>query len=503
MNTLLSLQHINAAIQNQKILDNISLDINQGNHWAIIGKSGSGKSVLLKAMIGKQGISGGSIFYNFKSSDDLTNTAEPLASQRMALIESRHHFKNFSNTSDFYYQQRYNSSDSEDALTVEQYLSAILAHVTKAHYWTLEKAVDRLRLTDLYQKQLIKLSNGETKRLRIAAALVKNPTLLLLDQPLTGLDVNSRQYFNTLLQEIADSGVTVVMATSPNEIPDIIKTVAVLEDGKLTQTLSPAETAAQHFTWASSTPDVDEAEIESLLSLTQNPSFDWIIKMHNVNVRYGDIQVLHNISWQVKQGERWALLGPNGAGKSTLLSLAYGDNPQAYANDIILFDKKRGTGESIWDIKRKCGFVSPELYQFFPMDNSCAQVIESGFYDTLGLFRQSDLSRATIVLRWMKVFDIDKYARLLLKNVPASAQRLCLLARALVKNPTLLILDEPCQGMDDQQQQTFKHLVDTICSRSNITLIYVTHYTHEIPNAVDHYIHLQKGKVARVETISS
>jgi molybdate transport system ATP-binding protein len=136
-------------------------------------------------------------------------------------------------------------------------------------------------------------------------------------------------------------------------------------------------------------------------------------------------RVLHNISWQVKQGERWALLGPNGAGKSTLLSLAYGDNPQAYANDIILFDKKRGTGESIWDIKRKCGFVSPELYQFFPMDNSCAQVIESGFYDTLGLFRQSDPSRAAIALRWMKVFNIDKYARQLLKNVPASAQRLC------------------------------------------------------------------------------
>jgi molybdate transport system ATP-binding protein len=112
----------------------------------------------------------------------------------------------------------------------------------------------------------------------------------MLDQPLTGLDVNSRQYFNTLLQEIADSGVTVVMATSPNEIPDIIQTVAVLEDGKLTQILSPAEVAGHNFSWAGSTPDVDEAEIESLLSLTENPNFEWIIKMNNVNVRYGNIQ---------------------------------------------------------------------------------------------------------------------------------------------------------------------------------------------------------------------
>ncbi len=168
---LISISHISAVIQGQKVLDDISFHINEGHHWAIIGKSGSGKSVLLKAIVGKQGITAGSISNNFKPAAQY-NVAEPLASQRMALIESRHHFRNFSNTSDFYYQQRYNSSDSEDALTVEQYLRAILTHVTEEHYWTLERAIDRLRLADLYQKQLIKLSNGETKRLRIAAALV-------------------------------------------------------------------------------------------------------------------------------------------------------------------------------------------------------------------------------------------------------------------------------------------------------------------------------------------
>ena len=113
---------------------------------------------------------------------------------------------------------------------------------------------------------------------------------------------------------------------------------------------------------------------------------------------------LKNVDWQIKQGERWALLGPNGAGKSTLLSLINGDNPQAYANDIILFDRKRGTGESIWDIKSKTGFVSPELYQYFPTDNSCLQVIESGFYDTMGLFRPSDPKKSAIALRWMKAW---------------------------------------------------------------------------------------------------
>jgi molybdate transport system ATP-binding protein len=217
--------------------------------------------------------------------------------------------------------------------------------------------------------------------------------------------------------------------------------------------------------------------------------------MSKVNIRYGDKLILADINWRIKQGERWALLGPNGAGKSTLLSLINGDNPQAYANDIILFDKKRGTGESIWDIKKKTGFISPELYQYFPADSSCLQAIESGYYDTMGLFRPTDKAKATCALQWMKVLEIDQYARQLLKNIPASAQRLCLLARAMVKSPALLILDEPCQGMDDHQISHFKALIDTICQQTNVTLIYVTHYAEHIPDSVNKVLKLEGGLV--------
>ena len=218
--------------------------------------------------------------------------------------------------------------------------------------------------------------------------------------------------------------------------------------------------------------------------------------MNEVFVKYGDKVILNKVNWQIIPGERWALLGANGAGKSTLLSLINGDNPQAYANDIVLFDKKRGTGESIWDIKSKIGFMSPELHQYFPTDNSCLQVIESGCYDTLGLFRPSQKTKADTALRWMKALEIEKYARVLLKNTPASAQRLCLLARALIKNPDLLIFDEPCQGLDAHQQQHFKNLVDTICRLSNVTLIYVTHYQNEIPESVSRVLRLDKGSVS-------
>lgn len=494
---LLSVNNAVLKIGNTTVFNDLNFQVDKGQNWALIGESGSGKSALLQIIAGKFHLSSGSIRYYFHEdflqkhhADDAHLTFHRL----IAMVESRHHFRNLSNTNDFYYQQRYNSSDSEDALTVEEYLSAIKPFFDGPAYWTLAKTLQRLNLEGLKNKQLIKLSNGETKRLMIAAALLKNPVLLMLDNPLAGLDVQTRSEFNLIITDIIASGVTVIMATSPFEIPGAMTNVAVLQKGTIARQI-PAE----HFDPAAFSridkEKLDRDELTALLHTNSNPVYDWVVKMDKVNITYGDKAILKNVDWQIKQGDRWALLGPNGAGKSTLLSLINGDNPQAYANNIILFDRKRGTGESIWDIKNKTGFVSPELYQYFPTDNSCLQVIESGFYDTMGLFRPSDPKKAIIALRWMKALEIDRYARVLLKNIPASAQRLCLLARALIKNPSLLIFDEPCQGMDTHQQQHFKMLVDTICELSNVTLIYVTHYQHEIPDSVDKVLRLDKGLV--------
>ncbi|MBS1525135.1 MAG: ATP-binding cassette domain-containing protein [Bacteroidetes bacterium] len=479
---------------NQIVLSHLNFQLDKGENWALIGESGSGKSALLQLIAGKLHLSSGNIQYHFHDAflQKHPNDAHLTFHRLVALIESRHHFRNLSNTGDFYYQQRYNSSDSEDAQTVEQYLRSIKPYNDAIHYWTFETALQKLHLEALRDKQLIKLSNGETKRLLIAAALMKNPVLLMLDNPLAGLDVQTRAEFNTIIKDIAASGITVIMATSPLEIPDAIKRVAVLKEGTIVQQIPIKEFDAKNFI-SNAADSIDTQELHALLNTKAIGTYEWIVKMDMVNIRYGEKQVLKDVSWQIRQGERWALLGPNGAGKSTLLSLINGDNPQAYANDIVLFDRKRGTGESIWDIKSKTGFISPELYQYFPTDNSCLQVIESGYYDTMGLFRPSDPKKSAIALRWMKALEIDQYARQLLKNIPASAQRLCLLARALIKNPTLLIFDEPCQGLDLHQQQHFKSLVDTVCRMSNVTLIYVTHYQHEIPDSVTKVLKLEKG----------
>jgi len=440
-----------------------------GQIWAIVGESGSGHSELLRTFENKE-------------------------SERVSF---RHHFRNLYNTTDFYYQQRFNSADSENSNTVEDHLAAIPQASkegiqTSSQYWTPDKLIDRLDLRTLLDKQLIKLSNGETKRLLIASALIKNPKILLLDHPFTGLDETTRRGINELIKEITAAGTLVIIASGPVEIPESVSHIAVMKNGKIIHHGEKHLFNGIHFGFTQEV-FIDEDLLKKLLFSYHSVYYDIIVKMKDVTVQYNDKIILDHISWQVNQGERWSLSGPNGAGKSTLLSLINGDNPQAYSNNIILFDKQRGSGESIWDIKKQTGYVSPELYQYFPTDSSCLQVVESGFYDTVGLFRASDPVKMEHSLHWMEFMNLGKYANVLFNRVPSSVQRLCLLARALVKNPALLILDEPTQGLDHSQQLFFTQLIDKICHHSNVTLIYVSHYREHIPASVTSNISLKNG----------
>jgi molybdate transport system ATP-binding protein len=350
-----------------------------------------------------------------------------------------------------------------------------------------------LKLHHLLDEQLIKLSNGETRRLLIAAALLQHPVVLLLTSPFSGLDVASRADFKELVNEVASSGITVVMSASTTEIPGAVTHVASFNNDN-TITTEVKENFDAKVSIAPAVSTIDAAEVQSLMRINPLPVFSEVVKMVNVNIRYDNKLILDNINWTIRQGERWVLSGPNGAGKSTLLSLINGDNPQAFANNIVLFDRKKGSGESIWDIKKKIGFFSPELYQYFPLETSCLQAVESGFYDTIGLFRPSSPQLVSIALRWMKVLEVDHLKGKLLQQVSPVHQRLCLLARAFVKAPALLILDEPCQGFDDKQRTHFKQLLNTICASGNVTLIYVSHYKEEIPECVTKELRLDNGR---------
>jgi molybdate transport system ATP-binding protein len=478
----LKVEELTVRLNGKPILNNISFTVNKGETWAITGPSGSGKTTLLKAIAGK-------VFHTGK----ITISQQAAPYKKIVLVEQQHHFKNLSNTSNFYYQQRFNSMDAEDAITVEEDLKHVLDK-TLASKDELDELADQFHIKKLFSERLIQLSNGENKRLQIVKALLLHPTILLLDNPFTGLDVDSRQKLETVLVAVINKGIHIVMVTASSHLPHFVTNVL-----SLTYTSYKAQSVTNSYFYKATNNKqsliLNHELLKALTSKDKHVNSEFVVKMINVAIKYDGKKILDGINWQVRDGERWALSGPNGSGKSTLLSLINADNPQAYANEIYLFDRKRGTGETIWDIKKKIGFVSPELHLYFEKGITCSHVVASGLFDTIGLFRKITEQQSTLVLKWMQLLQIEHLKNKFLFQLSNSEQRLVLLARALVKNPPLLILDEPCQGLDDEQVQLFKNIVNEICIAGNKTIIYVSHYIEEIPECVTKYIKLKDGKI--------
>jgi molybdate transport system ATP-binding protein len=457
------------------VLRDISFSLRKGDHLAINGNSGGGKTTLGLAIAGRAW---------YKGSIEI---AESYA-QRISWIEQQHHFKNLSNTSDFYYQQRFNSSDAEDAQTVQDALAEIGGDTLSV--------LKIMKIEYLADEPLIQLSNGENKKLQLAKALLQEPSILIMDQPFIGLDAGSRKDLHQVINHLANQGLVIILITTPDEIPSCITQVLVLENG-MQQSFTDVQSFNSNLTTKATVrpKTFDEQLLKEFLSPREENGFEYAIRMKNVTITYGEKKILAGIDWEVKSGERWLLSGPNGAGKSTLLSLVTGDNPQAYANEIYLFDKKRGSGESIWDIKRKTGFLSPELHLFFDQGCSAFEAIASGLFDTIGLFRQLNDEQVELVDHWMKIAGINPLRQKRLFELSAGQQRIVLLVRALVKNPPLLILDEPCQGLDKEKEADLLELINAICLFGNKTMVFVTHYANDRPECINNFIALEKGRV--------
>jgi molybdate transport system ATP-binding protein len=460
----------------QKVLDDISFSIGEGDHLAILGPSGSGKTTLGLVLAGKTFFTG-----------DLEIDVGP--EEKICFVEQQHHFRNLSNTSDFYYQQRFNSYDAEDAQTVMHALQ---------DYPDAPAVLERMKISYLANKPLIQLSNGENKRLQVAKLLLASPSVVIMDQPFVGLDHETRISLHLLFNELAKQGITVILISTASELPDCITHVLELDRGRI-KTFGKRQELIK-------TPDMipegaHSAVVDRIKALDAFPSeaaasrFETVIKMENVSIQYGEKTILDRVSWEVKRGDRWLLSGPNGAGKSTLLSLVTGDNPQAYANNIWLFDRKRGSGESIWDIKKNIGYLSPELHLFFDQGFTAFETVASGWFDTIGLFRRLSPVQEQKVDEWMEIVGIADLKDKRLYQMSIGEQRTVLLARAFVKNPPLLILDEPCQGLDAERQSLIHQLIDSICEQTDKTLIYVTHYANERPRCISKFIQLADGKV--------
>jgi molybdate transport system ATP-binding protein len=471
---------LSVKTQDKTVLDGISFSLQTHEHLAILGNAESGKTTLAKALSNKIHYSGSALF----DSDKVTGKPA-----RIELVAQRYQFKNLSGVSDFYYQQRFNSFDAEDAPTILEELSKENSRDSKPTN-NIDFTLEILGISHLKNAPLIQLSSGEHKRFQLAKALLNPPQVLILDSPYTGLDVATCKRLNEILEEISTSGTQIILIPGTFSIPDFITHVAFLQNKKL-EFFGEKES----YEGNDSFEEPNSVYDDHLLSVSDDDfQFDTIVEMKNVHMNYGSHVILENLNWKIKQGEKWLLRGRNGAGKSSLLSMITGDHPQAYSNEIYLFGKRRGSGESIWDIKQKTGYISPELHAYFDKNITCFQAIGSGYFDTIGLYKKLNKTQYNNILQWLDFLHLSHVSTKPLHSISASLQRMILLARALVKNPPLLVLDEPCQGLDHHQSIQFVSLIDHICNETSKTLIYVSHDETNIPSCIDNVLHLENGK---------
>ena len=438
-----------------KISGPLDIDLQDGQQIAIVGDNAAGKTDLVNIILGRKRLPGNPIRYDFSPSPS------PMASDNIRYIAFQDAYG--ATGSNYYHQQRWNSTEiDEDDPTAT-------------------------------------MSSGELRKFQISRALSSKPRVLILDNPYIGLDASSRDYLTALLGELcATERIMIILVMSRVDVlPPFITHVIPVKDMVPGRMLPAAELRPE-----TEFPAVSAAVADAILSLphkdySSNGFYhaqkgDVILKFNDISIRYDSRTILKDLSWTVREGECWALTGQNGAGKSTLLSLVCADNPQAYACDFEIFGHKRGTGESIWDIKRHIGYVSPEMCRSYQKNITAQEVVASGLFDTVGLYMHPDEDQFRISLYWMRIFGIEDLAQRSFLKLSSGEQRLCLLARAFVKDPELLILDEPMHGLDLNKCHIIKGIINTFVERPHKTLIMVSHYQSELPNCISRHLVLMR-----------
>lgn len=460
----------------------VNLSMGKGEQLAIVGPNGAGKSLLVDIITGRWPLLMNEVKYDFSPSDSTS------VYDNVKYITFRDTFGD--SDANLYYQQRWNSQDSEISPVVRD----LLPSNTKNDAFE-EKLYELFGIYDMLDKYIVSLSSGEMRKFQLVKTLLSNPRLLIVDNPFIGLDMQTRDLLKKLFRQLIESlSLQLILVLSKaNDIPDFITHVVPVVDRVCGIKQTRTEYQSNHQPVLTKVlPDEKRQKILNLPD-SEEHLLPEIVKLQDVCIHYGNRNILKNLNWEIKKGEKWALSGENGAGKSTLLSLICADNPQSYTCNITLFGKKRGTGESIWDIKKHIGYVSPEMFRSYQKSMSVTEIVASGLFDTIGLYRRPNPTQIAVCEWWMDIFGITFLKDRNFLQLSSGEQRMVLLVRAFVKDPDLLILDEPLHGLDEYYGRLVKDVIETFCRRKDKTLIMVTHYKEELPSCITHSLHIKRN----------
>ena len=453
--------------------------LHAGEHTVLFGKNGAGKTLLARQIAGACPLLGEARTDNLASEQHTQGGIRCLSFRDI-----------YGGNEPAYYQQRWNRADEQVFPTVAEMLERAKPVGEEVSEETLRR-VEETGITAHLDKTINLLSSGELRRLQTARMLFSRPKVLMIDNPFIGLDREARRSFTALLEELAKDLTLILIVCREADIPPFIRKVVSLSERTLTHTESREE-FFQRRENEQKTLTPKPAPLPLPPTASPVPQGENMIEFCDVTVTYGSRHILHHLDWTVRCGERWALTGPNGAGKSTLLSLICADNPQGYACPIHLFGKRRGRGESIWEIKKHIGFVSPEMFSTYRKPLPGIDIAASGLRDTIGLYVRPSQQERELCLEWMERFGAGDLATRDYLSLSDGEQRLVLLVRAFVKQPALLILDEPFHGLDDELTNRARSIIDAYMARPDRTLIMVSHYDEELPSCIDHRLTLSR-----------
>ena len=448
---------------------NINWTIEPGQHWLICGNNGSGKSALAAILSGSGSILSGETLH-------LPDRVGIVSFEAQAELIAA--------------ERRKDDADILDVISEGTPVSEIIDEVCCDHSLA-NQLIKLFGIEHLKDRAFRKLSTGESRKVMLIRALTSNPEFLILDEPFEGLDVNSLAALHNHLTEVSTKIPIILVLNRIDQCPQFVSHIAYMDQGELAHQVFRDDTA-------------DYTQLMQLLHLKQDdltvppadpqsslPELDPakpLVSLTSAQIKYTDTVIFKDLDWTINPGEHWQLTGPNGSGKTALLSLIIGDHPQCYVNDIYVFGFQRGSGESIWQIKQFIGYVSTALQWEYTVGTSLRNVIISGFYDSIGLYsKYTDIER-DIANQWLDLLGMKDRADDPFNRQSYGDQRLLLIARAMVKHPPLLILDEPCLGLDDMNRQRVLSLIEIICASSESTVLYVNHHAEDRIKGIDHYL---------------
>lgn len=465
---IIHLNNIWAAYRIEPVLKDINWQWHNGQQWAIVGGNGAGKTALANLITDRLRPQRGTI------SCCCNNILHLSFELQRQLIDHDIRFDD--------------SEQRADAIDIGTTIRQIVLQ-KKAEDQRFQTIARQCHIDHILDRGIRFVSTGESRKALLARALYHQPEILILDNPFEGLDQQSQAELKTLINRLLLSPLKVLLLIKQaSEVPDNVSHILWLEHGQVKASGERLPILPRIF---QQTDPVTVGELPPPQQRTYriDPNQP-LLELNHVNVSYNDQQILSDINWRLERDQHCCISGPNGAGKSTLLSLLSGENHKAYGQDIKLFGIPRGSGESVWEIKQKFGVVSTQLQLNHTGRVRVAEVIASGLYDSVGLRQQCSGQERKIALDWLKVMGLENIACQFFNRLSFGQQRLAMLARAMVKSPLILILDEPCMGLDQPHRQLILALVDKIAERGDCHILYVSHSSSEMPNCINQHLQL-------------